>query len=693
MHLAATKIQQTVRRYQAQLAVGFDLIDIITVQCVGRRYITQMSMRRNRESTITIQRIWRGYSAKLSFGCCLTDIIVVQSIVRRYIAQKQTLRQRAAVQIERIWRGCWARDVCCRRMTSVIKVQSAARCIIGKLSHTRQRKAIIVIQRKILQMSAKLSGSKMLEAVVKIQSFYRGHAVRMYLVSMATSATCIQSFARRAARERIHRAITAQGIMTRIRHTHAAMKIQISYRNRLLCRCHQYASIIQRFMRGCSSRQSRQLVLAQKLLIQSNADCSNVARQHKVERTSPLQIKRALGDSIACHSMQHNGGLLNHSSVACPLSKTREISMPNVYTEGVAHNVLWNEMQNAQSFNLTSISHASKDDESVDCVSRLRFQQCANNQEKEHEDKNTMHSKSPFCQDTPCENTERDLSSQSKCRMNVKPQKSSTDEPLRNQRRHVLKENKSPQTLNSSSAEEVVDVNKVHCINGTSSFGSSLGNKKETEFGSQSIFRPLSHHTSSQNQSDSLKKGVVQSVRTRSKVSILRSLENAKPASDEVVIRESASSQQIDLPGTVTRSRSSSFDIDCIVKALEVVGNGHLMSEVKEALGSLEYITTKSKNCCRHFIRLKGEIALCFLITSCNRSAPHLEIIFTALQILTNVSKHQSTAMQLAKQEVVEVILYACQMYRDKSNLLALSSSLLNRVLKHGDCNILVSPC
>lgn len=684
MHLAATKIQQTVRRYQAQLAVGFDLIDIITVQCVGRRYITQMSMRRNRESTITIQRIWRGYSAKLSFGCCLTDIIVVQSIVRRYIAQKQTLRQRAAVQIERIWRGCWARDVCCRRMISVIRVQSAARCIIGKLSHTRQRKAIIVIQRKILQMSAKLSGSKMLEAVVKIQSFYRGHAVRMYLVSMATSATCIQSFARRAARERIQRAITAQGIMTRIRHTHAAMKIQISYRNRLLCRCHQYASIIQRFMRGCSSRQSRQLVLAQKLLIQSNADCSNVARQHKVERTSPLQIKRALGRSIACHSMQHNGGLLDHSSVPSTLSKTHEISMPNVYTEGVAHNVLWNEMQNAQSFNLTSISHASEDDESVDCVSRLRFQQCANNQEKDYEDTNTVHAKSPFCQDTPCENTERDLSSQSKCRMNVKPQKSSTDEPLRNQRRHVLKENKSPQTLNSSSAEEVVDVNKAYRIN---------GNKKETEFGSQSIFRPLSHHTSSQNRSDSLNKEEVQSVRTRSKVSILRSLENAKPESDEAVIRELASSQQIDLPGIVTRSRSSSFDIDCIVKALEVVGNGHLMSEVKQALNSLEYTTRNNKNCCGHFIRLKGEIALCFLITSCNRSAPHLEIILTALQILTNVSKHQSTAMQLAKQEVVEVILYACQMYRDKSNLLALSSSLLNRVLKHGDCNILVSPC
>ena len=702
MHLSATKIQQTVRRYQAQLAVGFDIIDIITVQCVGRRYITLTAMRRYRESTISIQRIWRGYSAKLWYGCCLIDIIIVQSIGRRYIAQKHTmLRQRAALQIERNWRGYWARGLCCRRMTSVIRAQSVTRCIISKLAYARQRKAIVIIQSKIRQMSSKRSVSKTIEAVVKIQSIYRGHTVQLYSISLATSATCIQSFvrkaiARKSVRNTIQRAITARAMLIRIQYRRAAMKIQISYRNRLQCRHHQYATIIQRFGRGFLSR--RQYVLVQKLSAQSNTDRSNATWQRKVERTSPLPMECALGDLTSCNSMHGNDGIfLDNSSVA---SKTHKISTPYLGTEGSADKVFRNDaihktQGNALAFNLlTSISHASDDDESVDCIARLQFQQSPNNQKKEQENKSTMmHAAPPFRRDTNCEITASDLSSQSKCGMNAKPHKSSTNKPVWNYRQHDLKENKSPQTLNSSPVEVVVDGDGAHLINGTSSSLSSLGNEKETEFQSQHIFRPLSQHTSGQNQSDSLNKEEVHStgVHTRSKVSIFRSLENAKPASDKLVVQTSASSQQNDLARAITRSRSSSFDIDCTVKALEVVENSHRMSDVKEALDSLDRTTKKSKYCCQYFMRLKGEIALCFLITTCNRSAPHLQLIHMSLQVLTNVSKHQSTVIQLAKQEVVEVILYACQMFRDKSKLLALSSCLLNRVLKHGDRNVMVS--
>eukprot|EP00956_Cyclotella_meneghiniana_P006703 scaffold8889_cov74-Cyclotella_meneghiniana.AAC.2 len=673
MHLSATKIQQTVRSSMCGKTLHYS---------------------DGYEEIQGVDNLHSTYMARIQCQ--------VMSIVRRCIAQKHTmLRQQAALQIERNWRGYWARGLCCRRMTSVIRAQSVTRCIISKLAYARQRKAIIIIQSKIRQMSSKRSVSKTIEAVVKIQSIYRGHTVQLYSISLATSATCIQSFvrkaiARKSVRNTIQRAITARAMLIRIQYRRAAMKIQISYRNRLQSRHHQYATIIQRFGRGFLSR--RQYVLVQKLSAQSNTDRSNAPWQRKVERTSPLPIECALGDLTSCNSMHGNDGIfLDNSSVA---SKTHKISTPYLGTEGSADKVFRNDaihktQGNALAFNLlTSISHASDDDESVDCIARLQFQQSPNNQKKEQENKSTMmHAAPPFRRDTNCEITASDLSSQSKCGMNAKPHKSSTNKPVWNYRQHDLKENKSPQTLNSSPVEVVVvDGDGAHLINGTSSSLPSLGNEKETEFQSQHIFRPLSQHTSGQNQSDSLNKEEVHStgVHTRSKVSIFRSLENAKPASDKLVVQTSASSQQNDLARAITRSRSSSFDIDCTVKALEVVENSHRMSDVKEALDSLDRTTKKSKYCCQYFMRLKGEIALCFLITTCNRSAPHLQLIHMSLQVLTNVSKHQSTVIQLAKQEVVEVILYACQMFRDKSKLLAMSSCLLNRVLKHGDRNVMM---
>jgi hypothetical protein len=198
------------------------------------------------------------------------------------------------------------------------------------------------------------------------------------------------------------------------------------------------------------------------------------------------------------------------------------------------------------------------------------------------------------------------------------------------------------------------------------------------------------HHSSNQILEDD---GKIQSsgVLTRSKVSIFRSLNAAKPTSANKIFRDQHPTNPKSVEGTSTRSQSYSLDIANTISALEVVEKSRLMSEVKEAIITLEHTTRNSKECRKLFVQAKGQIMLCFLVTSCNRSTPHLELIHIILQTLTNVANHRSTTHRLATNEVVEVIIYVCQMYRDKSKLLALSCSLLERIMINGDQSVLVS--
>jgi hypothetical protein len=177
-------------------------------------------------------------------------------------------------------------------------------------------------------------------------------------------------------------------------------------------------------------------------------------------------------------------------------------------------------------------------------------------------------------------------------------------------------------------------------------------------------------------------------VQTRSKRSIFRSLNAARPIESENISREHVSAHD-SLPNLLTRTASP--DLKSTIKALQIVEKSRLMSELKEAMHNLERTTRSSKECCKYFVKVKGQILLSLLITSCNRSTPHLELIQVVLQTMTNVAMHRSTAHQLATNEVVEVIIYVCQMYRDKAKLLALSCSLLDKVMMDGDHAIMVS--
>ena len=106
----ATIIQRFWRGYSARIRYKFDMVDIVTVQNLCRRYIarkrTMRAVNAMHNASIVIQKVWRGYHAKLSYGFDLMDIITAQSICRRFIVRKIFVRSNTcAVKVQKVFRG------------------------------------------------------------------------------------------------------------------------------------------------------------------------------------------------------------------------------------------------------------------------------------------------------------------------------------------------------------------------------------------------------------------------------------------------------------------------------------------------------------------------------------------------------------------------------------------------------------
>ncbi|KAL7442086.1 hypothetical protein ACHAXM_008219 [Skeletonema potamos] len=131
MNVAAREIQKIWRGYDAKLRYGFDLLGILTVQSVVRRFIarkrvTLLSKRRN--ASIQIQKIWRGYDQKLQYGFVLMDIITTQSVFRRFlVVRRANARLNGALRIQsaaRVWK---AKRMVARRQNATVSIQSFMR--------------------------------------------------------------------------------------------------------------------------------------------------------------------------------------------------------------------------------------------------------------------------------------------------------------------------------------------------------------------------------------------------------------------------------------------------------------------------------------------------------------------------------------------------------------------------------------
>ncbi|KAH9505369.1 hypothetical protein Btru_058529 [Bulinus truncatus] len=102
------------------------------------------------------------------------------------------------------------------------------------------------------------------------------------------------------------------------------------------------------------------------------------------------------------------------------------------------------------------------------------------------------------------------------------------------------------------------------------------------------------------------------------------------------------------------------------------------LAQVLEALMRLEFATHHSAECCLQIIEVNAVSVLYRLISSCNRSVPHMELIKYALCILLNLAKCEKTLdYVLMSDDNIAVLLDMLQIYRDKGPIFLNTCMLL----------------
>jgi hypothetical protein len=212
---SAIAIQANWRRYLAQTAYQFDIIDVIIVQSIARRR-KAIILRKNICAT-KIQAAWRSYDCSISYVHTLADIITVQSVVRRW----QVIRHLAATRIQCLVRMILAQKKFAKEMAlhvlvtrhmSATKIQACWRSYSAQVHMLVTIVNIIVIQslwrrrRVLVKYKAYLHRIKLarerktIKAAVKIQSVWRGFITySTYLIKRyeTQAAVTIQAYWRR----------------------------------------------------------------------------------------------------------------------------------------------------------------------------------------------------------------------------------------------------------------------------------------------------------------------------------------------------------------------------------------------------------------------------------------------------------------------------------------------------------------
>ena len=122
-------------------------------------------------------------------------------------------------------------------------------------------------------------------------------------------------------------------------------------------------------------------------------------------------------------------------------------------------------------------------------------------------------------------------------------------------------------------------------------------------------------------------------------------------------------------------------------RALQELQTSKRLTEIMEAAKILETSTRLSINCCVAFVEVGAPNILYDLIGTCNRSLPHIEILYYVLLTLQNVSKHDHLLKDVATSKCTEIFLDLVQMLRDKHDVFIVALTLLSRVVRSNeDC-------
>jgi abnormal spindle-like microcephaly-associated protein len=322
---ASVQIQRTVRGFLVQLEYHLQLIDIILVQSVVRRWLVHRDTKRRLEAVLCLQRVarslrsrtllkkrrelyrrhraatfiqktWRCYNVHVDYMLLILSAIAIQSTVRRFQSSIRFAEARhAAMRIQETARKWLALRI---EATSARKIQATVRTFLASLAFHRQRSAAIIIQRVSRGFVARLDINLSHFAATEIQRIWRGHQCSTDFVVKILSVICIQSAVRASlAKRRVDLLRREQLLETaeRMFVERQASKLQAAIRQYLVRRrIDQHIASVQCLVRGFIARRRVRTLKVRLVALQSLARGS-IARMHRSKKVAVIarRIHRA----------------------------------------------------------------------------------------------------------------------------------------------------------------------------------------------------------------------------------------------------------------------------------------------------------------------------------------------------------------------------------------------------------------
>ena len=641
-----------------------------------------------------IQKVFRGFKINVEYMLTVISAIKVQSIVRSHIVSSKYRRlQKGITRIQANFRGIKARrGIALLEVNSVI-IQAAGRRFLAKLEVSRATAAVTTLQRGARRLLTRMHSEVENFAATEIQRVFRGFKINVEYMLTVMSAIIIQSVVRGRQSRRIVN-IQRQAILT----IQSAAKIMLTnMHNEVEC----FAStLIQKIWRGYKvnvdfillavsvikiqsivrGRQSRRIVAPQlgSIRLIQRVFRGFLARLERDRRIAAVSILQRASRAMIIRHINREVKYYAATAIQRVFRGYRAnvdfmlTVMAAIKIQTFTRSILEEANAKRLAEEATARRHALARQAELERLERLdrQKQYALEKAENERLEKARLTAEKVRQQ----ERDEKILQKEH--------DRQNAENERRKKERLVLSEHKQSNKATRLERESVlVDKVDTRSIKDHSIFES--GSKaSEKRIG---VIRENRDHTSIRTP------GSYSSVSSISHEDKTKSIHHGSntPSSIQDQHQESVSTRSRTSPNDQIKHLLKVESNTPRSKAVQTIQTSKKFNEVLKAVTNLEKVTQQSIGDCEFIVQTNIQNKMMTILRRCNRSSPHLELIKAILSVFINISQHPSTLSRLANEKGIDILTDTVQMFRDKSNIFALSSELLERFLLSSESLIL----
>ena len=638
---AATRIQKSYRSWCATFAYHTQKRAALIIQSTFRRFFFRKRYRLLRQASTLIQSVVRKRKTRKSYLLHLNAVRIMQRGWRKFLEVMRATEE-AATNIQRVWRGYSSNIDYMLLVLATIKIQAFAR-----------------------MYSARAKYRNTIDGIVLVQACLRGKGARVTIISQQKSSVILQ----RAGR----------GFLARIRRKkqYAAICIiqravrELIDRSRLKLRS---CILIQKAGRGFLSRAHKTNCIASVIIIQHATRAMIARSQNQLKMFAAIEIQRVWRGYVV-----HIDYMVKIIAAMEIQSKFREFSAKKALL-------------------IRSTQHAC-----IVIIQRLGRGFLARNHTKRIRSaavviqnavrKMVLRSRNDSARNVAANEIQRvwrgfsaHVDYMLKVMAAIKIQSA--------MRRLLMKK----KFLDQANVNRVVQ-EKIIVVDRVANEGIKASLPKHVDY-TERFELPLQELVNSPprvidaivHESNSSQEALIPKYITTS--SHAKELADSPPRVIDVIVHQCNSSQEALIPKCITTSshvstpkkinvRSLSKYEKHSAKAIKVLRKSEEFLDIMSAVSTLKKTTSRSEDSCELLLRASAQDRLLSLLARCNRSTPHVELVCNILQVFANISSHDKFLSMLVTKDSVTILTDVVQMFRDKTDIFELSTSLLEALVQN----------